>query len=155
LKTTLVILSIFVLLLSGNYFWIYLKERDIKTLNYHLQIGDYLLDIQRTELGTYMDDSNKYKNLKMSFYSNHTFLMNFKVPFIFDSVGRWNAAGAGLEDWNWLYYESWGYSSYKENIGDQFTSPWTPDSIFYINGATPQRGKEGIQRIYFKKIGLK
>jgi len=139
-------------MLTISYLWVNVKNTKTQDLNFRVQLGIYLLDIEKTKLGPYIIDSNVFKGLKITFNPDHTFTMNFRVPFLFDSIGRWNSAGVGLEDWNWLYYESWGYSSYKENVGDQFTSPWTADSIFYINGATPQRGREGIQRIFFKKI---
>jgi hypothetical protein len=116
------------------------------------QLGTYVLDINKTNLGEYRKDSDIYKKLYITFKSDSTFSMTMKVPFIYDSVGIWNAAGGGLEDWNWLWYKSWGYSDYKKNKGDQFTSPWTKDSIFYLNSTTPQKGFVFIQEIYFKKI---
>ena len=40
-----------------------------------------------------------------------------KVPlWINTSVGKWNAGGNGFEDWNYLYYEKWGYKDYKKKL---------------------------------------
>lgn len=137
---------------SSIYLWINKEKNKAKTVNFKKQLGVYALDIKKTELGIYSKKVDIYKNLQISFNLDGTFNMNMKVPFLFDSIGKWNAAGNGLEDWNWLYYESWDYSKYKENIGNQFTSPWTVDFSFYINGATPQKGEQGIQMIYFIKV---
>ena len=152
LKIIGIILTIILLVFLSMYLLINKEDDKVKMINLKKQVGVYTLDITKTELGIYTKEIDMYKNLQISFNSNGTFYMNMKVPFLFDSVGKWNAAGNGLEDWNWLYYESWGYSDYKENTGNQFTSPWTADSSFYINGATPKKGKKGIQMIYFRKI---
>ena len=137
---------------SSMYLWFNKEKNKAKMVNFKKQLGVYGLDIKKTKLGIYSKKVDIYKNLRIYFNPDGTFNMNMKVPFLFDSIGKWNAAGNGLEDWNWLYYESWDYSTYKENFGNQFTSPWTVDSSFYINGATPQKGEEAIQMIYFTKI---
>lgn len=147
-----IILSAMLFVFLIIYFWINMVDKKAETNNFNKQIGVYFLDIYKTDLGFYSRDTGIYKNLQIEFKSDGTFYMNMKVPFLFDSIGKWNASGNGLEDWNWLYYKSWDYSLYKKNTGNQFTSPWTLDSSFYINGATPQKGQKGIQMIYFTKI---
>lgn len=141
-------------LLAGSVFYLLYKNGDekIKRVNFYKQLGIYRLDVTQTDLGIYSKDITRYRNLCIMFKEDNTFCMNMRVPFFFDSIGKWNAAGSGLEEWNWLYYKKWDYSKYDENTGDQFTSPWTSDSIFYINGATPEKGNTGIQRIFFKKL---
>lgn len=150
-KITLLI-SIFILAFS---FFLFLKFNEDKNQaqlkNFKKQVGTYVLDMRRTSLGPYQKDSSKYKNLQITFRMDSSFIMNMKVPFFFDSIGRWNPAGGGLEDWGWVYYQSWGYDEYKENTGNQFAPPWISDSVFYFNGATPQKGEFGIQQIYFMK----
>jgi hypothetical protein len=115
-----------------------------RTKNFREQLGTYILDINKTQLGTYEKDSNIFKKLTITFKADSTFYMNLKVPFIYDSVGRWNAGS--MKEWNYLYYKS------NMNITTQFTRPEIPDSIFLLNSTTPQKGAEPIQEIYFKKI---
>ena len=87
-----------------------------------------------------------------TFNEDSTFYMNMLVPFICDSIGRWSAGN--MKEWNYLWYENWGYKSYDANGGNQFTQPYMKDSNFYflINGATPHDNAPFIQEIYFKKI---
>jgi hypothetical protein len=131
------------------------NNRKAQQLNFKKQLGTYVLDVKRTNLGSYKKDSVRYKKLQITFADDSTFVMNMKAPFLYDSIGRWIAGGGGLEDWNRLFYKSWHYSDYDKNSGNQFTQPWTKDSIFYINGATPQSGEEFIQEIYFRKLQSK
>jgi len=108
------------------------------------QLGTYVLDIHKTELGKYSKDSNLYKNLSIIFKPDSTFYMNIKVPFIYDSTGTWQAGN--LNEWNYLFYKS------NPNINTQFTRPETADSTFLLNSTTPQAGADFIQEIYFRKI---
>lgn len=114
--------------------------------NFEKQLGTYSLDLDKTNFGNFYPDYQLYKKLQITFFRDSTFRLNMKVPFIFDSTGKWIPAGGGLEDWNWLFYKS------NENISTQFTEPWTIDSIFYMNSTTPQKGEKNIKEIYFKKI---
>ncbi|TDG35040.1 hypothetical protein EZJ43_15850 [Pedobacter changchengzhani] len=99
----------------------------------------------------YTKDSLLYGKLKISFYSDSTFKLNFDVPFLFGSSGKWLAGGRDVEDWNRMYYKSWKFPD-EDYQGNQFSGVWTQDSIFYINGATPKDNQDFIQEIYFKKI---
>jgi hypothetical protein len=69
--------------------------------------------------------------------------MNMSVPFIYDSSGKWNAAGGGLEDWNWLWYKS------NPEIRTQFDQCSLTDSTFLLNSATPQKEQKNVARIFF------
>lgn len=132
------------------------KCSDLKTegrkINFQAQLGIYALDIQKTDLGEYKKDSNTYKKLLITFKADSTFIMNRKAPFIYDSIGRWEAGD--MKEWNFLYYKSWKYS--KRQTGDQFTRTYLVDSTYYflLNSATPQKGAKSILEIYFKKINL-
>ncbi len=135
-------------------FAIYLRVEYVnwRARNEHFQkqIGNYTLNVDKTDLGVYKKDSSLYRNLTLSFKEDGTFSLNMQVPFIFDSVGTWKASGLSLDEWNTLYYKSWNYSN--NNSGEQFTQCCDTDSTFYINSATPQKGQENIQEIYFKKL---
>ena len=149
------LIVIAVLLLSTPliwYVWYHYEDSIAEKRNFNMQLGVYQLDINKTDLKSYKSDSLLYKKLRITFNDDATFQMNMKVPFIYDSVGKWNAGGGDYEDWNYLYYRNWGYSKYEKNVGDPFTQPTIPDSIFYMNSTTPQQNQDALQRIYFKKI---
>ena len=110
------------------------------------QIGTYTLDINKTDLGVYKKDSAIYEKLTITFNKDSTFYFNMKVPFIYDSSGKWISRGNGLDDWDWLYYKN-------SSIQSQFKGPLDEnDSLIYFNGTPSRQGFKGIQGIYFKKI---
>lgn len=130
--------SVFFLGCNGN--------RTGEDINFQKQLGTYCLDLNKTSLGDYEKHKTVFKSLQITFNKDGTFYLNMKVPFIYDSSGEWKAGGIGLDEWNYLYYKS------NRNINTQFTSPWTKDSIFYLNSVTPQKGEKEIPVIYFKKL---
>ena len=140
-----------VVFIVGATIWYAYASREGRSKNFQAQLGSYVLDTRKTVLGAYSKDSDLYKNLRINFKSDSTFSMNMKVPFIFDSVGRWSAGN--MKEWNYLWYKKWGYKNYESGKGNQFTRPYISDSnvYFLINATTPQIG-EGIQEIYFKKV---
>ena|SRR5436190_1102733 len=156
-SATIVLIAILIIISISLvwYLWLSYNNRKAEKENFQKQIGTYILDVDKTFLGTYKKDSALYRNLLITFKEDSTFIMNMKVPFIYDSSGKWIAGGGYPEDWNRLFYKNWNYSKYDKNAGNQFTQPWTDDSIFYINGATPENDAEFIQEIYFKKITSK
>ena len=152
-KLILLLLSILIIfILVIRVYLFYSGDKRAEKKHFADQLGTYVLDISKTILGTYAKDSALYKKLQLEFFADSSFKMNMKVPFIFDSAGKWKAGEGGLEDWNRLYYKSWNYKSFDKNSGNQFDQCCLPDSTFYINGATPQTGEQFIQEIYFKKI---
>ena len=132
-------------ILVAWYFWYDYGNRQAAMKRFKDQVGTYFLDIRKTDLGVYSKDSALYQKLGITFKADSTFSMNMRVPFVFDSAGRWEAGG-GLEDWNWLYYKANG------NIRTQFDQCCLPDSTFYLNSTTPQKGYDFIQEIFFRKI---
>ena len=149
IKISVLAISTIMLLLSCN---ILNGEREAQRRNFNKQIGEYILDVEKTKLGKYAQDSLLYSNLKIVFREDSTFYMNMPVPFLYDTAGVWLAEGDGFESWNRLYYNNRKYENHDINTGNQFTEPWTRDSVFYINGATSRTEMEAIQEIYFKKI---
>lgn len=127
------------------YFWYDYGNKQAAKKRFSEQIGTYCLDIKKTKLGTYNKDVTLYQKLRITFKPDSTFSTNMRVPFLYDSIGKWESGGGGLEDWNWLSYKS------NSNIRTQFDQCCLPDSTFYLNSATPQDGQEFIQEIYFKK----
>ncbi len=111
---------------------------------FNTQIGNYCIDLDRTFLSSYTEDSIAYRNLKIVFRSDSTFSLNFKVPFIFDTTGTWIPSKGGVEDWNYLRYQ-------KSAITTQFSVQFENNNLFYLNSTTPEKGREVLQRIYFKR----
>jgi len=122
----------------------YAGNKQVSKRVFNELIGTFILDSNHTYPGRY--GMEKYKDLQITFTKDSSFYFNKKVPFIYDSVGKWIPTKGGLEDWNWLFYKS------NPNISTQFTEVSTVDSIFYMNSVTPQKGEEGISVIYFKKL---
>lgn len=125
--------------------WYWYASNEGRKKNFRGQLGTYILDIHKTALGDYSKDSNIYKNLHITFKADSSFTLDMKVPFIYDSIGKWKAGN--MKEWNYLYFRG------DMKINAQFTRPYEADSaiFFLINGTTPQDGKAFIQEIYFKK----
>ena len=127
----------------GIYIWIDNKgEKD----KFNRQIGSFIIDLSDTKLGAYSRDSLKYKNLILTFNSDHTFRLNMNVPFIYDSSGTWTVPGAMSSDWNYIYYHR------NKSIRTQFSNMLTSDSTFLLNSVTPQVDSIPVNQIYFKKL---
>ena len=144
-KTPIVFFVIIVVLAGQSCMWESQKGRQE---SFDEQLGTYQLDIQKTNLKRYEKDSSIYKNLQIVFNADSTFKMNMKVPFMYDSIGTWEAGN--MKEWNYLKYKNFDYS--KNGTGEQFTRPEYPDSSFLLNSSTPQIGAEFIGEIYFKKV---
>lgn len=120
--------------------------------NFKAHVGEYMIDMSRTDLETYAKDSNIYRGLKIIFFEDSSFKLNMNVPFLHDSLGTWVAGN--MNEWNWMEFKSFSYSTEEWSSGTQFTRlhDMNGDSIFLINAATPQDGENTISTIYFKKI---
>lgn len=139
---TFVAFTIFVICWAAYYYY---RHEEAKVENFRNMIGRYKIDTSQTMLGTYLKDIKYYQGLEIVFKADSTFEMNMSVPFIYDSVGTWEAGGGSLDEWNELYYRN-------TEIPTQFTDPWTNDSIFYMNSVTPKKNEIPVSVIYFKKI---
>lgn len=141
---------VLIMVILGVYFSV--KYWDSKSRNKNLSnlIGTYMLDINKTNLGNYKSEVDKFKNLRLFINPNYTFKFNMKVPFIYDSIGTWKSAGSSIDEWNMLYYESWDYSGGV--TGEQITRCCEADSTVYLNSVTPQKGYQLVEKIWFKKI---
>lgn len=85
------LLSLALILITLPIMWYYLyKQSDnkAKKTNFHKQLGTYALDMKKTVLGIYNKNFALYKNLRITFLKDSTFIMNMQVPFVYDSVGR-------------------------------------------------------------------
>ena len=137
--------KIYVLLLLSIVQTSCTNQNDVQKENFQRQLGNYILD-DKTNLGDYYFDRELYRKLTITFNNDSTWNLNMQVPFLYDSIGTWTASSGHLEEWNWLYYKN------NPKISTQFTEPWTNDSIFYLNSATPKVGQPNIKEIYFKKV---
>jgi hypothetical protein len=102
LITLTVLISIPIIIII-SYFFLYKNEvKKGREITFEKLLGSYALDISKTKLGNYTNDSNIYKDLSIKFNGDSTFIMNMKVPFLYDSIGTWKAGN--LNEWNWLLF---------------------------------------------------
>lgn len=141
-----IIIIIMSLIIGYALYWC-VSNNDYKMDKKRSIIGEYKLDLYRTDLGIYKDSIEKYKHLTLTFNNDMTFSLNFPVPFMADSHGIWKVGD--MNEWCKLIYSN--------NIADQFGIPYYEkgDSILYINSATPhysQRNISDVYKIFFVKM---
>ena len=141
-----IIIIIMSLIIGYALYWC-VSNNDYKMDKKRSIIGEYKLDLYRTDLGIYKDSIEKYKHLTLTFNKDMTFSLNFPVPFMADSHGIWKVGD--MNEWCKLIYSN--------NIADQFGIPYYEkgDSILYINSATPhysQRNISDVYKIFFVKM---
>lgn len=141
-----IIIIIMSLIIGYALYWC-VSNNDYKMDKKRSIIGEYKLDLYRTDLGIYKDSIDKYRHLRLTFNKDMTFSLNFPVPFMADSHGIWKVGD--MNEWCKLIYPN--------NIADQFGIPYYEkgDSILYINSATPhysQRNISDVYKIFFVKM---
>ena len=151
-KVIVVILfmSVFLSLFFVKDLFLYLlnkKDQSVKQKNFKELVGVYVLDTLRTDLSNYRDQKIEFSTLTLSLFNDSTFILNFNVPFIYDSSGRWNAKGNSIEETNRMIFKR------NPKIGVQFSKIYLDkkDSVLYLISTTPQQDAFPIQRIYFMK----
>lgn len=131
---------------------IYLRNRIINKFDQkkHFKeiIGAYQFDLNQTQLlDDYLVDSLKYRKLQLQFYKDHTFKLNFDVPFINATNGTWTAWGSDIEELCQIHLKS----GRKIGTFELFT---TPDSGIILHNIMPKGGFRAQPLIYFKKSGI-
>jgi len=142
--------SIVFIILLFSVFLHYYNNRE-RNVHFHQFVGEYKIDLNNTKLEGYNKDSVVYKKLTLKLKPDSTFTFNRKVPFIFDSCGRWSAGSGSVvisiitvcDERSHLYFKGTIYESKLEKY---------MDSVICID-PMPQKNCEGIQTIYLKKIG--
>lgn len=134
---------LFFLLLCGC------KEKGKEESSFSNQLGTYNLDVKKTKLGHYSAEVETFKHLQILFKSDSTFSLNMKVPFMFDSVGKWKLGNNSPYNYNELFYSNFDYS--KAGSGEHFFNLSDLDSTFLLNSTMPQLGKLPVYELYFKK----
>ena len=141
--------SIVFLILLFSIFLHYYNNRE-RNLHFQRFTGDYKIDLNNTKLEGYNKDSLLYEKLTLKLESDSTFTFNMKVPFIFDSCGRWSAGAGSIvigivtlsDERSHLYFNGTMYESKLEEY---------VDSAICID-PMPQQNRDGIHVIYFKKV---
>ena len=110
----------------------------------------YQLNLDKTELGSYSHEIDLYRDLKVSFFEDSTYLFSKAVPFIDDSVGKWLAGDGSPESWGYMYEEK-----YNPEASTQFSECCSEDSTFMMNSVTPRPGNDAVNKIWFTKIRSK
>lgn len=123
-----------------------------KQINFNNQIGIYSLDLERTDLKEYDTIREKLTQLKIEFFKDSTFKMNMKVPFMFDSTGKWEADDGEPYSYNEMRYREFGYSYDSPSV--HFFQPYEDrgDTVFLIDATIPQKYNKSLEMVYFKKI---
>jgi hypothetical protein len=124
------------------------SNENSKQKHYTEIVGIYQLDLQKTKLGAYADDSN-LSNVTIIFKSDSTFILSKSLPFIYDTIGSWGVSGNKLDEMNYICFAK--PSVIGRVLKEQFSQVFGSDSMFVFNSMTPQIGKNPIQEIYFKK----
>lgn len=109
------------------------------------QIGTYLIDSIKTTWGTY--DKNKFKNVRITFNQNGTYLVNMKVPFLIDATGSWIEADGGFEEYGKITYNN---STYKSPAYGGI------DGLCYyvsVEWTEPQKNMPSLELLVLKKQG--
>ena len=118
---------------------------------FELQLGTYILDVQRSKLDVVQKDLYDYRNLKIEFKSDSSFLMNKRLPIFEDSIGSWIAGNGLPDDYNRLFFKS---KNYKNDQGEHFYPPYLDgkDSVFLLVLTLVIKNESQVKDIYFKKI---
>lgn len=126
-------------------------ENEIKKAHFYQILGVYKIDLARTSLGSYYNDSCSISKLVLTFEPDSTFNFNMRVPFLLDTFGTWNTCGSSLWELNQFRFRS---AYYPSNSGEQFTQIFASsgDSFIIINSVTPRKSAEHLPVIYFKKL---
>ena len=127
-------------------FKLYFVSKKAHNDHWRRQLGTFILDVDKTDLGVYKRNEAIYKNLTITFYPNYTFKFNMKVPFIYDSIGTWSVSGSNIDEWNQIYYGG------DKSMHNPFDQCCRSDSTFYVSSVTPQKGQPFLQEIVFKKL---
>ena len=119
------------------------------------QVGNYIIDMERTEWGEYEVEKDNYKDLMIVFNSDMTFEVGQSVPFLLDTTGQYVIKGAGrlcevhfasdIQKHGISEYETWLWPCWEDQMNDSITVLVTP---------TPQQNeKRVIPKLYFRKTG--
>ena len=158
-----------VLSVAGCCLWDIHWLKESARQKFKQQIGTYALDVKMTRLGSYAKDSLLYKKLRITFRKDSTFHLNFQVPFIADTEGRWNCDGIeDLQYRNYMYFKKWGYDKFELKKGVEFSTLWAidsdlekgidqglrrgNDSVFLIDGCYAQFIHDCVKDIWFVKL---
>ena len=116
-------------------------------------IGFYQIDTTLTDNSLYTID--KIKNCRLTIYSDGTFRFNYDYPFIYYFKGKWKPRKAGIEEWNYFYFDKPKNKDSSSNIDCQVGDSWainTLDSFIVFNSLTPKKKCKPIHVLYMKKI---
>jgi len=119
------------------------------------QVGNYIIDMERTEWGEYEVEKDNYKDLMIVFNSDMTFEVGQSVPFLLDTTGQYVIKGAGrlcevhfasdIQKHGISEYGTWLWPCWEDQMNDSITVLVTP---------TPQQNeKRVIPKLYFRKTG--
>ena len=111
------------------------------------QIGVYCLDVNNSDgsLKAYYG-SLPLDSLQLTFNPDGSFVFNFSVPFIRDSIGTWTVGNHKLYKWNYMHFQN------SKSVGGQLvTQCCDSDSSIRLHSTTPRIDQIAIHKISFVK----
>jgi hypothetical protein len=142
----LVFLFVLILIVSLRFYYV---ENKAKEYNKVQLIGEYELDIGKTNFESYSNGKKGYQSLKLFVNKDMTFSFNESVPFIYDKAGTWQPAVNTLGDWNKFYFKVEGKGKIE---AAQVDNCCLSDGSLSIIAMKPQKGQKAINELFFMKI---
>jgi len=116
-------------------------------------LGLYEIDITKTDYSNYpLDD---VRNCKLMINSDGSFVFNKDYPFIYNYKGKWKPRKAGVEEWNYFYFDKPSFNDSQSSISCQVGDSWidnTTDSLIVFNSLTPKQNKKPIHILFMQKV---
>ena len=122
-----------------------------KELTFQKLLGRYEIDSVRTRLLDYDSLIRNIGVIEIEFRSDSTFIISRKVPFIYDSVGKWVAGDGDPYSLNQMGFKDFNYF---KGSHINFINPYHEkgDTLIMIDATLPQKGKKGLVNVFLKKI---
>ena len=122
----------------------FLKDKNDEHIWSHMKenVGEYQLNISKSDLGNYSTTDTSYRLLKLNINSDTTFDFSFDTPFITQVKGKWTMTGDDMSQRCVFLYDN---TSYDHVILD------TNNSV-HIKFPRGKKNKDGANFLYFDRI---
>ena len=143
---TIIKITVSILVIIIAAFWLKIWYFNWKNKNEKELVGTYILDTMQTDLKNFEKKGIKYDKMMLYLDKDKSFRFNMSVPFVYDSIGMWSAAGSNIEEWHNLYFQG------TRSIMAQFDQTTDRDTTIIFNNMQAKAGFKNIQHIFFKKL---
>jgi len=107
-------------------------------------IGIYILDISKSKLGAYKENSSLYSMLTLTLLSDSSFQFSNDVPFIKEVCGIWLMEGDGLNNHANLFYSN---KTYRREQIKRFN-----ENYISIVSPAPKKNHPQVEKLVFRKL---